>query len=101
MRRCSCDGAGPQRSCVSPLQVRHGSAFTESLGGHTGSEAGTAQGDPEEDISAIALTERSSASRAASGEGQRHHDWMAVAAVHADTPSPVTWMPSHQSSLLA
>ena len=50
------------------VQVRQGSTFTESLGENTDSETGMAKGSPEEDISVIAASDRSSASRAASGE---------------------------------
>ena len=46
------------------LQVRHASTFTESLGGHTGSEAGTAPGDLEDDHSVAAASEASEASSA-------------------------------------
>ena len=49
------------------LQVRQASTFTESLGGHTGSEAGTAPGDLEDDHSVVAASEASSAPPAAPG----------------------------------
>ena len=54
--------------CILQVQVRQGSAFTESLGEGTDSETGMAKGSPEQDISVMAASERSSASRAASGE---------------------------------
>ena len=49
------------------LQVRQASTFTESLGGHTNSEAGTAPGDLEDDHSVVAASEASSAPPAAPG----------------------------------
>ena len=76
------------------VQVRQASAFTESLGERTGSEAGTAQGDPDEDVSVTAASEECSTARAASGESQRQQDRMAAPSVHDDTPSVGTWKPS-------
>ena len=78
MWRCSCGKAGPPRTCVLQVQVRQGSTFTESLGEGTDSETGIAKGSPEEDISVIATSDRSSASRAASGESQIPHDLLAA-----------------------
>ncbi len=49
------------------VQVRQASTFTESLGGHTGSEAGTAPGDVEDDYSVITPSEAGSAAAAAPG----------------------------------
>ena len=49
------------------MQVRQASTFTESLGGHTGSEGGTAPGDLEDDYSLITPSEASSAAIAAPG----------------------------------
>ena len=89
MGGCSCSKAGPQRTCILPVQGRQGSAFTESLGEHTDSEAGTAQGTPDKDVSGIAASDRSPASRAASGESQRQHDSMAAPCVYDGFPSVV------------
>ena len=71
------------------MQVRQGSAFTESLGEHTDSETGTAKGSPEEDVSVIAASDRSPASRAASGESQRRRGLMAAPCVYDNSPSVV------------
>ena len=87
MWSCSRGKAGPQRSCILQVQARQGSAFTESLGEGTDSETGMVKGSPEEDISVVATSERSSASRAASGESQRQDDLLAASCVHDGAPS--------------
>ena len=94
MRSCSCARAGLPRSWLSHVQVRQASAFTKSLGERTDSEAGTAQGDRDEDISVTAASEGSSATYGASGESQRQPDSMAAPSVHDDTQSVETWKPS-------
>lgn len=49
------------------LQARQAGTFTESLSGHTNSEAGTAPGDLEDNHSVVAASEASSAPPAAPG----------------------------------
>ena len=89
MWSCSRGKAGPQRSCILQVQVRQASTFTESLGENTDSETGIAKGSPEVDISVIDASDRSSASRAASGESQRQQDLLAAPCVHDGFPSVV------------
>ena len=60
------DASRRAQKCMT-VQVRQASTFTESLGGHTGSEPGTAPSDPEDDYSVITHSEATSAAIAAPG----------------------------------